>query len=174
MSRIKIVNYRPAYQPFFEAFNRAWIEKHFKLEELDKYVLSNPEEAIINKGGVVFMASYDDQIAGTVALIKVNSQEYEFAKMAVSEEFRRLGIAEALGKAAIARANLLGAEKIVLFSQTELQPALLLYKKLGFKEVPLEGKVYERSNVKMELELNKRDNSQNENNHYSDLINILQ
>src|SRR5437764_9269562 len=163
MSRIKIVNYRPAYQPFFEAFNKAWIEKHFWLEELDKYVLSHPEEAIINKGGAVLMASYDDQIAGTVALIKMNSQVYEFAKMAVSEDFRRLGIGEALGKAAIAKANLMGAEKIILYSQTELEPAVLLYKKLGFTEVPFENGVYVRSNIKMELVLSNRKNSYNGN-----------
>lgn len=172
MSRIKIVNYRSAYQPFFEAFNRAWIEKHFWLEELDKYVLSHPEEAIINKGGAILMASYDGQIAGTVALIKVNSQVYEFAKMAVSEDFRRLGIGEALSNAAIAKANLLGAEKIILYSQTELEPAILLYKKLGFTEVPLEDGVYKRANIKMELVLSIRNNGLNGNKDYSDLINM--
>src|SRR6476646_4141641 len=96
MSPIKIVNYRPAYQPYFEAFNRAWIEKDFWLEELDKYVLGNPEEAILKDGGAILMGLYKDEVAGTVALKKVNNECYELTKMAVSENFRRLGIAEAL------------------------------------------------------------------------------
>lgn len=151
MGPIKIVNYRPAYQPFFESFNRAWIEKYFWLEELDKYVLGHPEEAILKNGGAILMGLYNDEVAGTVALMKVKDGCFEFTKMAVSENFRRLGIAEALSYAAIRKARLLGAEKIILYSQTQLQPAILLYKKLGFKEVPLEPGIYERANIKMEL-----------------------
>jgi len=155
MSPIKIVNYRPAYQPYFEAFNRAWIEKDFWLEELDKYVLSNPEEGILKDGGAILMGLYKDEVAGTVALKKVNNECHELTKMAVSENFRRLGIAEALCHAAINKASLLGAEKVILYSQTQLQPAILLYKKIGFEEVPLEPGTYLRANIKMELQLNK-------------------
>jgi ribosomal protein S18 acetylase RimI-like enzyme len=151
MGTIKIVNYTPEHQPFFERFNKAWIEKYFWLEESDRLVLSHPEEAIINKGGAILMAVYDNQIAGGVALLKVSNKVYEFAKMAVQENFRRKGIAEALSHAAIEKARTLGAEKITLYSQTQLQPAILLYYKLGFKEVPLEPGVYERANIKMEL-----------------------
>jgi Acetyltransferases len=155
MSAIKIVNYRPAYQPYFEAFNRAWIEKDFWLEELDKYVLTNPEEAIIKDGGAILMGLYNDEVAGTVALKKVSNECFELTKMAVSENFRRLGIAEALCHAAINKAGLLGAEKLILYSQTQLQPAILLYKKIGFVEVPLEPGTYQRANIKMEILLNK-------------------
>ena len=156
MSPIKIVNYRPAHQPYFEAFNKAWIEKDFWLEELDKYVLGNPEEAILKDGGAILMGLYNDEVAGTVALKKVNNECYELTKMAVSENFRRLGIAEALCHAAIHKAGLMGADKVILYSQTQLQPAILLYKKIGFVEVPLEPGTYQRANIKMELVLNRR------------------
>ena len=160
MSPIKIVNYRPAYQSFFESFNRAWIEKYFWLEELDKYVLTQPEKAILKNGGAIFMALYNDEVAGTVALMKVKEGCFEFTKMAVSENFRRLGIAEALSHAAIRKAKLLGAEKIILYSQTQLQPAILLYKKIGFKEVPMEPGIYERADIKMELLLEEVGNTE--------------
>ena len=97
---IQIVDYRPEHQPYFERFNRAWIEKHFWLEDLDRYVLGNPEEAIIKPGGAVLMALYDGIVAGTVALKKIDAATYEFTKMAVAESFRRKGIAEALSYAA--------------------------------------------------------------------------
>jgi ribosomal protein S18 acetylase RimI-like enzyme len=153
MSNLAIVDYEPKYQPYFEKFNRDWIEKYFWLEDLDKYVLQQPEEAILDKGGAILMALYEGIPAGTVALRKVNDVTFEFTKMAVDETFRRKGIAEALSKAAFDKALLLGAQKVILYSQTELQPAILLYKKLGFKEVPIEPGVYKRANIKMEINL---------------------
>jgi ribosomal protein S18 acetylase RimI-like enzyme len=149
MGTIKIVNYTAEHQPYFEQFNRAWIEKYFWLEEIDKFVLCHPEEAIIKDGGAILMAVYNNQIAGTVALKKVTDDVYEFTKMAVSENFRRKGIAEALSYAAIEKAKMLGATKIILYSQTQLQPAILLYQKLGFEEVPLDEGLYKRADIKM-------------------------
>ncbi|MGN6401972.1 MAG: GNAT family N-acetyltransferase, partial [Flavisolibacter sp.] len=82
-----------------------------------------------------------------------NDQVYEFTKMAVEESFRRKGIAEALSYAAFNKAKQLGAEKVILYSQTALVPAITMYIKLGFKKVPLEKGVYKRSDIKMEIEL---------------------
>jgi N-acetylglutamate synthase-like GNAT family acetyltransferase len=147
---IEIIDYRPEHQPYFESFNRAWIEKYFWLEDIDKYVLQNPEEAIIDKGGAVLMATCNGVVAGTVALKKVNDEVYEFTKMAVDENYHRKGIAEALSYASFEKATQLGAKKIILYSQTGLVPAITLYKKLGFIEVPMDTDVYERSDIKME------------------------
>src|SRR5215218_825179 len=118
MNKIEIVDYKPEHQPFFEQFNKAWIEQYFWLEEIDVYVLQHPEEAILNKGGAILMAICDDVVAGTVALKKVNEEVYEFTKMAVAEQFRRRGIAEKLSIAALERAKDLGAVKVILYSQT--------------------------------------------------------
>ena len=150
---IQIIDYRPEHQPYFESLNRAWIEKYFWLEEIDKYVLQNPEEAIINKGGAILMATCNGVVAGTVALKKVNDEVYEFTKMAVEENYHRRGIAEALSYASFEKARQLGAEKIILYSQTGLVAAISLYKKLGFVEVPMDTDVYERSDIKMEKDI---------------------
>jgi GNAT superfamily N-acetyltransferase len=153
MNRITIIEYKPEHQPYFEKFNRAWIEKHFWLEEIDIYVLQHPEEAILAGGGAILMAAHDGVIAGTVALKKVSSEVYEFTKMAVDEAFRRKGIAEALSYAAFEKAKGFGARKVILYSQTGLAPAITMYRKLGFIEVPIEEGVYKRSDIKMEIEL---------------------
>jgi ribosomal protein S18 acetylase RimI-like enzyme len=153
MSDIEITDYSPSCQPWFESLNRAWIEKYFWLEEIDKYVLQNPGEAIIDQGGAILMAKAGGEIAGTVALKKINSRTYEFTKMAVDEKYRRRGIAEALSHAAIKKAKQLGADEIILYSQTGLAAAISLYKKLGFVEVPLEQGIYKRSDIKMKMEL---------------------
>lgn len=149
MSAIKILDYRPELQPHFEALNRVWIEKYFEMEKQDIYVLTQPEEAIIKKGGAILFAEYDGVIAGTVGLQKMDESTYEFTKMAVHENFRRKGIAEELSYASFKKAKELGAEKIVLYSNSILRPAITLYEKLGFRHVPVEDSGYKRSDVKM-------------------------
>ncbi|HEV7331966.1 MAG TPA: GNAT family N-acetyltransferase [Flavisolibacter sp.] len=146
-----VIDYRPEHQADFERLNRAWIEKYFRMEERDTYVLRNPEEAILQKGGAILMATYDGVVAGTVALLKVSNEEYEFSKMAVDEGYQRRGIAEALSYAALEKAKELGAKKVSLFSQTSLAPAIHLYRKLGFVEVPMNSRLYQRADIKMEI-----------------------
>ena len=153
---IKIVDYEPKHQPHFDRLNKAWIEKYFWLEPIDEFVLGSPEEAILKAGGYIFMAMYGNDVAGTVALLKVDDTTYEFTKMAVDEGYRRKGIAEALSLAAISKARELRADNIILYSQTGLTAAILLYRKLGFEEVPLDAGVYKRSDIKMQLQLNNQ------------------
>jgi len=120
------------------------------MEPLDVQILQHPDEHIIKKGGYIFMAKVDKEIAGTVALKFVTPGVYEFTKMAVAEKFRGLKIGEALSHKAIEKARHLKANKIFLYSSTKLLPALSLYRKLGFIEIPVDGP-YKRSDIKMEL-----------------------
>jgi len=153
MSSISIINYEAKHQPDFERMNRKWIEAWFTMEPLDEWVLTNPEEAILKDGGAILMALYDGAVAGTVGLRKVGEQTYEFTKMAVDENYRRKGIAEALSYASFEKAKELGATKIILYSNTKNANAIKLYEKIGFKHLPVEPGVYERANVKMEIDV---------------------
>jgi ribosomal protein S18 acetylase RimI-like enzyme len=149
---IQILDFKPEHQVWFEKFNRDWIEKFFWMEPVDFEVLQKPEAHIIDKGGNILMALADKEMAGTVALKYVEPGVYEFTKMAVDEKFQGKKIGLALAEAAIHRARKLGANKIILYSNTKLGPAIKLYEKLGFKEIALDGP-YKRSNIKMELNL---------------------
>lgn len=95
------------------------------------------------------MAQYENEMAGTVALKFVEPKIYEFTKMAVDEKFQGMKIGKQLAIAAIEKAKELNARKIILYSNTKLIPAIALYRKLGFKEIPLDGP-YQRSDIKME------------------------
>jgi len=151
-SIIEIVQYRPEHQPWFEKFNRDWIEKYFWMEPLDFEILQNPDTNIINKGGEIFMAFYQKEMAGTVALKYIEPGVFEFTKMAVDEKFQGKKIGEMLAQVAIQHARQQKAHKIMLYSATKLKAAISLYRKLGFIEVPLDGP-YKRSDIKMELSL---------------------
>ena len=152
---IKIISYQPEHQPYFEQINRSWFEKHFHTqpEPIDKFVLTEPEKAIIERGGEILLLSYNDKIVGTVGIKKVNETTYEFTKMAVDEDYRGKGLGKILSEAAIEKAKTMGADKLVLYSHTSLQAALHIYRKLGFKEIPLEQGHYShfRCDLKMEL-----------------------
>lgn len=150
---LKIINYIPEHQPWFEKFNRDWIEKFFWMEPVDFEVLQNPEEHIISKGGFIFMAQLGSELVGTVALKFVSDGIYEFTKMAVIGKYQGMRIGKELSIVAIEKAKELGADKIILYSNTKLISAIALYRKLGFVEVALDGP-YKRSDIKMELALN--------------------
>jgi ribosomal protein S18 acetylase RimI-like enzyme len=149
MEHITIVDYRPEHQPAFEGLNRSWIEKYFRMEERDVFTLTKPDESILNPGGSILMALYDGTVAGTVALRKIDDETFELTKMAVDENFRRKGIAEALGQASLEKAARNGAKKVILFSHSSLEGAITLYLKLGFHHLLMEGSEYRRADVKM-------------------------
>ena len=148
---IRIMDYTPEHQPYFESFNRIWIEELFEMEPVDEWVLRNPEQAILQPGGAILMAEYNGVIAGTVGLRKVDDSTWEFTKMAVDRNFRRLGIAEALSFASFKKAKQLGANLVILYSNTKNAGAIKLYEKIGFKHVEVETGIYKRANVKMEI-----------------------
>jgi N-acetylglutamate synthase-like GNAT family acetyltransferase len=147
---VRVFSYEQRYQPWFEKFNRDWIEKYFWMEPIDFQVLQYPDKHIIQTGGEILMASVDEDVAGTVALRYVEPGVYEFTKMAVDEKYRGKKIGKILANSAIEKAKALGAKKIILYSNTLLETAIQLYRKLGFREVPVDG-TYKRSNIKMEL-----------------------
>jgi GNAT superfamily N-acetyltransferase len=148
---LQILPYEPRHREKFRLLNEAWIVRFFRLEEPDRRALGDPEGYILAKGGYIFMAEYDKEIVGACALIKVNDEVVELAKMAVDDSAQGKGIGYALGKACIEKAKAAGFKKLELLSNTILEPAIKLYKKLGFEEVPLPPTDYERANIKMEM-----------------------
>lgn len=44
-------------------------------------------------------------------------------------------------------------ETLILYSNTQLAPAIHLYRKYGFYEIEMEKGLYERANIKMEKRL---------------------
>lgn len=150
---IEILDFSPELGKFFEELNRGWIEHYFEMEPLDHLLLQNPETEIIEKGGaVLFAVTTGGEVVGTVALKSEGEGVFELSKMAVDEKKRGLGAGKALGLAALERAREMGARKVILYTNSILEPAINLYRKLGFRDVPVTEKGYTRVNVKMKIE----------------------
>ncbi|MFI5155766.1 MAG: GNAT family N-acetyltransferase [Chitinophagales bacterium] len=156
---IKILDYLPEHQPFFEHLFKNWFEPQFgmELEPLDKFLLTDPQKAILQGGGSILIGLVNNQPAGTVALRKLDDFEYELIKMIVDEKFRGLGLGKALIEAAIQSARNSGAKRLVLYSHSSLQAAIHLYQKFGFVQIPLEQGTYHpsRCDTKMGFEFDK-------------------
>ncbi|WP_316838550.1 helix-turn-helix domain-containing GNAT family N-acetyltransferase [Pedobacter gandavensis] len=152
---VEIVAYEEKYQTAFRTFNEEWISTYFKMEEADYKALDHPKTYILDKGGKIFVALYNNEPVGVCALIKMDDPEYDYelAKMAVSPKIQGKSIGWLLGQAVVNAAKELGANKIYLESNTALKPAINLYQKLGFKKVIGRSTPYERCNIQMELAL---------------------
>lgn len=152
---VRIVEYEPQYQSAFKSLNEEWISAYFEMEEADYKALDNPEEYILNKGGKIVVALYNNEPLGVCALIKMDDPDYDFemAKMAVSPMAQGKNIGWLLGQAIINAAKELGASKIYLESNTILKPAINLYYKLGFGKIVGRATPYKRCNIQMELNL---------------------
>jgi ribosomal protein S18 acetylase RimI-like enzyme len=150
---LEIIAYQPQYANHFYNLNVAWLEKYFYVELYDKKVLSNPQEYIIDTGGFIFFAKYKNEIVGVVALINQKTF-FELSKMAVSPKYQGLKIGEKLMNFCIEFATKQDWKSITLYSHRKLVPAINLYKKVGFKKVPLEeNSHYKRSDIKMMLKI---------------------
>jgi ribosomal protein S18 acetylase RimI-like enzyme len=150
---IEIIPFEEKYATDFYNLNVEWLEKYFYVERYDQKVLSNPKEYVLDSGGFIFFAKYNNAIVGVVALINQNTF-FELSKMAVSPKYQGLKIGQKLMHFCIEFAKSKNWKNITLYSHRKLVPAINLYRKIGFKEVELEKDVhYERANIKMLLEL---------------------
>jgi ribosomal protein S18 acetylase RimI-like enzyme len=153
MNNIQIIEYSDRYSGDFAALNKAWLQRYFVVEPIDEKMLGNPRHYFIDAGGYIFFVKMNDEIAGTFALMKVKEGVFELSKMAVYEQFRGQKIGNQMLEFCIEKAKELQAIKIILYSNKSLENAIHLYKKFGFKEVPLDSVEYKRANIKMEIDI---------------------
>ncbi len=139
----------------FRTLNEEWISRYFVLEAKDHEQLSHPQ-AILQRGGHIYLAEVEGKIVGCVALIPMGNGVYELSKMAVSPERRGFGLGRRVLQHAIAEARRLGATSLFLGSNTRLESAVKLYESEGFQHVAqdkIPKLAYTRANVFMTLDL---------------------
>ena len=149
----EIISYQPKYAEDFKNLNIAWLEKYFVVEPYDLEVLSFPEKYILEKGGNIYFAVENGKAIGTFALMYNEYGELEFTKMAVDETVQGKGFGNLLMQHCINEAKKMGGEELVLYSNTSLKPAINLYEKFGFIEIPVGNSEYARCNIKMKKQL---------------------
>jgi ribosomal protein S18 acetylase RimI-like enzyme len=86
--------------------------------------------------------------------MKETDRSFEITKMSVTKDSQGKGVGKLLMDACIQIANDKKWDRLFLYSNTVLVPAIQLYRRYGFREIPLEmNSHYCRTNIKMELKL---------------------
>jgi putative acetyltransferase len=146
-----VVTYRDQWRGEFERLNREWIESYFTLEDADRDTFRDPVGRIVAPGGQIFFVVEGERVLATCAVIRHRATVHEIAKMAVSPEARGRGYGDCLMEAALAFSRAAGADRVVIVSNTRLGPAIRLYQKHGFVQVPLDpDQRYLRADIQLE------------------------
>ena len=149
---IEIIDYDGKYHSDFKRMNLDYLDKYNLTESHDMIILDNPEEYVLGRGGFLWLAKAGEEIVGTVGIMPEGHGIFELIKMCVAESWRGRGISKLLLETCLQKVKELGGEKVFLFSNHQLQTALKLYEKYGFKNVEVKDSPFETADVKMELE----------------------
>ncbi len=111
--------------------------------------LKNPLRKYGPPKGIIYLAKWNNEVAGCVALKPlVERGACEMKRLYVKPHYRKHKIGKVLVEQLIKDAQMLGYTKMKLDTLEKLQPAIGLYKQYGFVETtsyydnPLDGVVY--------------------------------
>ncbi len=134
----------------------AWLQIDLCFQGFEKELAELPGDYASPDGRL--MLAYDDQeLAGCVALRKIDEGICEMKRLFVRDRFRGKGLGRSMIEAIIREAKQIGYERMRLDTlPPKMDKAIVLYKELGFKEIepyynnPVPGAMF------MELSLNER------------------
>lgn len=150
MDTIKIIPFEDRFAEKFKQLNMDWLKGFDLFEPADLNYLDTPWEFIIHPGGRILIATVNDRVVGTCAIVLKNGNTAELAKLAVSKQFQGRGIGRKLVLESIKQARDMGIETIILVSNKKLSSAIRLYEQLGFEHAPMPPDIdYETADVYM-------------------------
>lgn len=151
-----ITGYQEKYKQDFIRLNRAWIEAYFTLEREDLEIMEHVEE-YMEKGSEIFFALEEDNVMAVCMVVPLGNNVWEICKLAADDKYKGKGAGSAVLRACMDYAISQKAEKMIIISNTRLEPAMHLYRKFGFCEVPLRKELwgFERANIEFEFIVEK-------------------
>ena len=150
---VEIINYSDEYANDFKQLNLEWLNKYNLAESHDLKIINDPKKTILDRGGYIYLAKADNKIIGTAGLANEGNSVFELVKMAVAPAFQGRGISKMLLEKCLNKARELKAEKVFLYSNSQLTTAIALYKKYGFVNIDASNSPLLTADIKMELSL---------------------
>ncbi|MDC0230453.1 GNAT family N-acetyltransferase, partial [Aureispira] len=96
MKKFIIINYDSKYKQDYKLLSLEWLNANNLYEDADGVMLDFPKREVLNKGGFIFLAKVNEQIAGTVTLLPLEHNTYEILKLGVNKNHQGIGIGRAL------------------------------------------------------------------------------
>jgi putative acetyltransferase len=109
--------------------------------------------------GRLLLAEYDGQLAGCVALHKIDGHVCEMKRLYLRPAFRGKGLGRVLAERIVHEARAIGYQTLRLDTvEPVMKDAVAMYRRLGFREIapyranPIEGALYMELNLVAEKE----------------------
>ncbi len=103
--------------------------------------------------GRLYLAYWNGEVAGSIALRKIDDENCELKRMYIKPAFRRKGIAKTLVHQLIADARKIGYRYMLLDTLPFLQTAIRMYKNIGFYEIDQYNNSPMDTSIYMQLDL---------------------
>lgn len=115
----------------------AWIGLQLCFQGFDEEVAGLPGKYAVARGGRLFLAFSDENLAGCIALRKLETGVCEMKRLFVKDEFRGQKIGIALIEKLIEEGREIGYEKMRLDTfPPKMAKAVSIYESYGFREIP--------------------------------------
>lgn len=154
---MKVVPYDKKYKNDFIEMNRCWITEMFEIEDEDIAVLYGVDDMVEN-GAEVFFAvegENDENVLACCMIAPLGNGQWELEKFCAKGIYTGKGAGTACLKACIDYVKKQGGSKIIILSNLKCVNALRLYRKFGFKEIPVDTyqNAYKRVDIVFEMNL---------------------
>ena len=134
----------------------AWLQIDLCFQNFEKELTNLPGDYVSPEGRLL-LAYEDAQLAGCIALRKIDDHNCEMKRLFLREEFRGRGLGRQLIEAVIREAKLIGYARMRLDTlPPKMNEAIGLYQSFGFKQItpyyhnPVPGAMF------MELDLKEK------------------
>lgn len=134
---IKLVDHKDEYPIAADLFHKyaVWLNIDLSFQNFEKE-LAGISEMYAPPNGCIFLYIDNGLYVGCVAVRKMDDFKAELKRMYVSDAYRKKGVGQHLLDAALNFAQSAGYHSILLDTLSNMTPAMNLYKKNGFKEIP--------------------------------------
>ena len=122
-------------------------KKYLEIQKYD-HEIENLEEKYGLPYGRLYVAYFENCVAGCIALRKLSDTQCEMKRLYVKHQFRNKGIASLLVEKVISDAKEIGYTSMLLDTLPFLTTAIKMYEKIGFYEIecyndsPLDNTIY--------------------------------
>lgn len=86
--------------------------------------------------GRLYVIYLEDKLAGCIALRRYDDTRCEMKRLFVREQFRGLRLGQILAEKIIHDAKTIGYKEMVLDTLSTLESAVIMYRRMGFEEIP--------------------------------------
>ncbi len=150
---IEAYSYKDEIKSLFNEYTEMLIRgdsefsNYLRIQNYD-HETENSEEKYGLPCGRLYIAFFDRDIAGCIALRKIDSENCEMKRLYVKPEYRGKNIGSLLVKHIINEARKIGYKHILLDTLPFLQTAIEMYKRYGFYEIesynnsPMDNLIY--------------------------------